>query len=118
MKLSEVRALTSYEKRLINRLLEEEFPGRDAILEQIKSSQARQIDAHGCLEFRVGTDLPAVTRFRVPVEGEFEDVDGVTIHILLHIVDEKAKTLEIFKEDLSEVIRLPEPEHLRLFHPS
>jgi len=36
---------------------------------------------------------------RVPVEAELEDVDGVTIHVLLHVVQGFLNELEVFRED-------------------
>ena len=78
----------------------------------------RQIDANGNLEWDVGTSPLANSNFRIPVEGEFEDVDGVTIHILLHVVNGLVTELEVYKEDGSLVECLPKPESLRLFSPT
>lgn len=113
----QMRPLGTSEKRLLNRLLEENFPGRDAIVKQLEHSLVKQIDQHGCLEFHNEAGMPANVKSRIPVEGEFEDVDGMTIHILLHVVDKRVKSLEIYKNDSSEIIRMPEPEKLRLFRP-
>lgn len=112
------RKLTDEETRLIDRLLEEDFPGRDAILQQIRSSRVKEWDdRNGSLQFDVGPSPLALTTSRIPVEGEFEDVDGVTIHILLHVVNGHVKDLEVYKDDSSEVIKLPKAEQLRLFRP-
>ncbi len=111
------RKLTESEVNLINRLLEKDFPGRDAIAEQISSALVEQIDANGSLKFFVNRDANAVTEFRIPTEGEFEDVDGATIHLLLHVVNGKVDELEIYKDDSSSVVKMPEPKHLRLFSP-
>lgn len=112
------RRLSDYEKQLVDRLLSNDFAGRDAVVAQIEHTLVRQLDNHGCLEFEVSGGPPAFTRFRVPVEGEFEDADGVTIHVLLHIVNHRVKTLEIYKENLSDVQQLPDPSKLRLFNPA
>jgi len=114
---SHPRKLSDYEKKLLERLLSNDFAGRDPVAAQIEDALVRQLDAHGCLDFEVSAGPPAFTRFRVPVEGEFEDEDGITIHVLLHIVNHRVKTLEIYKEDLSEVRRMPDPSELRLFNP-
>jgi hypothetical protein len=112
------RKLNQNEMQLIDRLLEEDFPGRDAISEQIKLALVEQIDANGSLKFYVNGNVEAVTKFRIPTEGEFEDVDGVTIHVLLHVVDGRVNELEIYKDDSSPVIDMPKPKHLRLFQPN
>src|SRR5213593_1046852 len=115
--MMQLRQLNSNEKLLLNRLFEEDFPGRDELLAQIDNSLVEQIDKHGCLEFH-HRDVPlAQVKSRIPVEGEFEDVDGVTIHVLPHVVDNKLKSLEFYKDDSSEIINMPEPEKLRIFRP-
>jgi hypothetical protein len=113
-----LRKLTDEESRLIDRLLEEDFPGRDAILEQINSSRVREWDDHnGSLEFDIEPSPLAHTKSRIPVEGEFEDVDGITIHVLLHVVDGRVKDLEVYKDDSSPIVKMPGAEQLRLFRP-
>jgi CBS domain containing-hemolysin-like protein len=112
------RKLTDSERRVVDRLLAEDFPGRVAIIEQINQSLVRQIDEDGSLEFDGGAGPIAVSKFRIPVEGEAEDVDGVPIHILLHVVDGRVKELEIYKDDSSTPIKIPEPEEIRLFRPA
>jgi len=44
-------------------------------------------------------------------------VDGVTIQILLHVIDGIARGIEVYKEDLLPVIQFPAPAELRLFSP-
>lgn len=112
------RKLAHNEAQLIDRLLEEDFPGRDAISEQINLALVEQIDANGSLKFYVSGGVEAVTKFRIPTEGEVEDVEGMTIHVLLHVVDGKVSELEIYKDDSSPIIDMPEPKHLRLFQPT
>jgi hypothetical protein len=48
------------------------------------------------------------------VEAEFEDRDGVTVHILLHVMDGFLNELEIFREDSGRVQRPSTPKDLRL----
>ena len=117
LSVMQMRQLNDVERRLIDCLLQESFAGREAILEQINTSLVRQIDENGSLEFDVGRVPMAVPKFRIPVEGESEDVDGVPIHVLLHVVDGRVKELEIYKDDSSLVLKMPEPEKLRLFRP-
>jgi uncharacterized protein DUF6984 len=113
----QLRPLTQEEKKLFGVLFQENFPGRDELVKQIDNSLVEQLDAHGCLEFHNVSGLPARVKSRIPVEGEFEDLDGVTIHVLVHVVDHRIKSLEIFKNDSSEIIKMPEPKKLRIFSP-
>jgi hypothetical protein len=48
------------------------------------------------------------------VEAEVEDQDGLTVHVLLHVLDEALKELEIFREDSGPLRRTLAPEELRL----
>lgn len=111
------RKLSASEAKLIDRLLEKDFPGRDAIVEQIKAARVEQIDTDGSLKFFVDSNVNAVTKFRIPTEGRFEDTDGTAIHLLLHVVNGKIDELEVYKDDSSSVISMPDPKHLTLFHP-
>ncbi len=77
----------------------------------------RSIDENGSLDFIVPLDKKASVHNSVPVEAEAEDVDGVTIHILLHVIEGIARGIEVYKEDLSRVILFPAPAELRLFSP-
>jgi hypothetical protein len=99
---------------LLGRMLEEDFPGRDAIVDQMRSALARQIDSNGSLEFKVETRTPARTKYRVPVEAQGKDIDGTTIHFLLHVVDGRLSELELYKDDSSRVARRPTPDQLEV----
>lgn len=117
MRRKSYRSLTSEEARLLERLLEEDFPGRDALSRQIENSLVRRIDPDGCLEFQVLTDQQADVKCSVPTEGWAQDADGVMIRVLLHVVNGKVDELEIYKDDGSRVIRMPNPSDLSLFQP-
>ena len=111
------RELTNSEVSLLSRLLESDFPGRDEIAKQVHSARVEPIDANGSLNFFVCNPTRVETKFRIPVEGEFEDVDGVTIHVLLHVVNGIVDELEVYKEDGSNVQCIPEATQLRIFTP-
>jgi hypothetical protein len=51
---------------------------------------------------------------RVPVEAEGKDEDGVTIHMLLHVVEGRPAELEFFREDSATVKRIPSPSEFEL----
>ena len=101
------RPPTREEQQLLRRLLEPDFPGRDALLSMIDQVDVRTLDELGSLELRthVAGKVPVVKR--VPVEAEAEDEDGYLIHALLHVVDGRLAELEIFKDDGSCVRRMP-----------
>ena len=111
------RKLTIHEFCILKRLLSIDFPGRDAIAQQIKIALVRQIDDEGSLEFFVRPHDKAEVLKRIPIEAEFLDADGVTAHILLHVVDGKCSELEIYKDDSSPISLQPEPDNLRLVTP-
>ena len=108
------RSLSEAEKNILAVLLGAEFPGNRALAEQVAHARARQIDPEGSLEFSVEGGPPAEVVRRVPVEAELEDSDGVTIHVLLHVLDGFMNELEIFREDSGPIRRLLPPEDLRV----
>ena len=107
------RALTSTERKLLNSLLRPEFPGKDNLVEQLASAEVRQIDDDGSLQFRIHRGSPAAVNHRVPVEAELEDLDGVTIHLGLHVIDGFLNELEIYREDSLPIKGEIRPEELR-----
>jgi hypothetical protein len=111
------RALTSYEHALLERLLSVEFPGRDQLRNQLKVVTARSTDVGGMLSLQVDPSLAANVKGRVPTEGQCADVDGIMIHVLLHVVDGTMRELETYKDDGSAVRKPPSPDALTLFTP-
>lgn len=110
---TESRAPSPHERSMVMALLRDEFPGRQALLEQIPDLAVAPIDAEGSLRLEV-TGQRAEVKVRVSVEAMFEDVDGVTIHVLLHVVDGLMTELEVYKEDLTTPRRDLAPEDFRL----
>jgi Domain of unknown function (DUF6984) len=111
-----LRNLTRRELDLVHRLLEEQFDARNELVAQLEHAQVRTIDQNGSLMFRVVGPRAAQIRSRVPVEGEAVDADGMTIHVLLHVVDGQLNELELFKDDLGTVIDFPSPSKLTVMH--
>ena len=108
------RPLSDLEKQLLAVLLSTDFSGRDAVAEQVAVASVREIDDAGSLEFGPSDTTPAEVVRRIPVEAELDDTDGVTIHVLLHVVDGLVKELEVYREDSGRVQRALAPEDLRL----
>ena len=108
------QALTKNEREIIERLLEADFPGRDQIRQQFNNCLVTIIDEYGSLRFDIRSDIKAPVIKRVPIEAEAQDVDGVPIHLLLHVVDGKLTELEIYKDDSSPIAQTPVASKLRL----
>jgi hypothetical protein len=71
----------------------------------------RRIDAEGSLELQPSHDArPAEVVRRIPVEAETEDVDGVPIHVLLHVVNGYMNELEVYREDSARLDRPLKPQ--------
>lgn len=109
--------MTVDEKQIIARLFEFPFPGSDDLAKQVKNCLVRSIDENGSLDFLVKEDPTEKVSSPVPVEAEAEDLDGTTIHILMHVIDGIARGIEVYKEDSSSVRQFPKPSQLRLFSP-
>ncbi|HEY1786476.1 MAG TPA: hypothetical protein VGG30_13030 [Pirellulales bacterium] len=118
MPVSSFRDPTAAENDLLGRLLAQDFPGRAEILQQLQKCQVQTVDENGSLEFKIDSSARTTsTKSRVPTEGEVDDTDGVTIHFLLHVVNDVVSYLEVFKEDNSQIVTMPAPECIRVFLP-
>lgn len=94
------REMTANERAVMDRLLGEPFPGREILMTQARNCKVSTLDDEGSVEFHVLAECRApILLCRVPVEATVSDVDGVAIHLLLHIQDGVIKMLEIFRED-------------------
>jgi hypothetical protein len=106
------------ERELLRKLLEPEFPGRDELVQQLETAKVRRIDDDGSLEFLISSAIKADhVKYVIPTEGEYEDPDGITVHVLLHMSGDKVKELEFFREDNAQVKSWPDPASLRVFAP-
>jgi hypothetical protein len=111
---TELREPTAAERALLDRLLEADFPGRAELAALLRSVLVRTVDEDGGLELKSQVEGAATVVKRVPVEAEGKDEDGVTIHMLLHVVRGRPVELEFFKEDSSTVKRVPSPSAFEL----
>ena len=48
------------------------------------------------------------------MEAETEDGDGMTIHLLLHVIDGSLNELEIYREDSTSLKRSIDPSSVRV----
>jgi hypothetical protein len=123
------RPLEASERALLERLLQGEFPRRDALSNQLHGVSVRTIDEYGSLELRVGEnaapaklspsegDPSRMLTDRVPVEGQYRDEDGIPVCVMLHVVEGFIHELQIFKADGSRIINAPTPESVVLSTP-
>ena len=115
------RPLQDSERKLLETLLDHhQFVGRDQLREQLESTTARLIlvhqDNYGSIELHVSKGPPSNGRYRVPVEGQYLDNDGIPVWLLLHINREGFMCeLEIVRADGEPLISTPRPEGLEVY---
>jgi hypothetical protein len=113
------RTLKPNERQIIERLLQDPFPGWDELRAQIFKSRVEPIDEYGdeygSLQFEVEDGPKAKVTQRVPVDARANDSDGVPIEFLLHVVDGVVRELEIYKADGSPIVRHPVASDLQEF---
>ncbi|MCM2476311.1 hypothetical protein HGO38_22870 [Rhizobium sp. CG5] len=104
--MSEVwRPINDREKRIVNRLLSQDFPGNIALRIQLETARVSTIDPEGSLQFRV-TGLPAAVEQRVPIEAYYFDLGmnhRPAVNLLLHVVNGMLHELEVYKDDGSSI---------------
>lgn len=104
------KSLSARERAVLARLFEMPFAGRDELRLQFEQSRVTHLGPRGspALVFTVPDDLPkAPVVHRIPVEAAAEDVDGVLVHFILHVVDGRLSELEVFREDGESIQRMP-----------
>ena len=118
MGTAQFRNMIKRERELILKLLAPDFPGKDELTLQIETAQVKVLDEDGCLEFLVHSEVDAKSvKYVVPTEAEYEDSDGITVHVLLHMSGKKVKELEFFREDNRRVRSWPALDSIRVIAP-
>jgi len=79
------RPLRPVEQRMLDRLLEDPFPGRDALRAQLRQARVRTLDAEGSLAFQVRDGPPAQVESRTPAGLHWLDAEGTFLEIILHV---------------------------------
>lgn len=106
------------ERRLFSALLAQPFPGRDEVAAQLQVTVVRTVDEDGSLEFQTRDAVPLRrVRHAVPIEAEYSDSDGGTVHVLLHAQGDNVTELEFFREDGTPVRSWPDAESIIAFAP-
>jgi hypothetical protein len=114
------RVLEESERRILGTLLgHHPFDGRDELLKQLDSVTARPIeeydDNYGSVELHVAEPTPADVKYRVPVEAEYLDDDGVPVWVLLHVRNGVMCELEICRADGRPLVSPTSAERLEPF---
>jgi hypothetical protein len=102
-----LRDLDEYERQLVGALIARVGQHRDVYEDQVLKCKVRSLDPNGSLEFVIFSDRRADHLRTVPVEGEALDADNIGINYLLHVVDGKIALLNIYKDDISHIVRKP-----------
>jgi hypothetical protein len=113
------RKLNEQEQRILEALLEVEFPGQDQWRTQLDSMAVKQVIEDGTLILRPGGGVPLPThQTKLSVEGMYQDADGGEVAILLH-ADGKGflRMLEILKYNGSPIQSPPRVGNIRVLPP-
>jgi uncharacterized protein DUF6984 len=111
----EFRRLNDRELGLLEKLLEVQFPGREELRTQLQSVVGKQIEEDGTLSLQCTSGSPSPTRHTLAAEGECKDGDGMIISVMLHVdKDGFMNMLEIYKYDMSPIIKPPSVDNLVL----
>ena len=106
------------ERAILKRLVEPEFAGRAALREKLAACLVRKIAENSGLEIVVPLGAPARTSWRIPTQGEHEDADGASIHVLSHAVGGAVHALEAYKDDGSKLLFPPDSSRPEVFCPT
>ncbi|MFJ2370432.1 DUF6984 family protein [Microbacterium sp. NPDC087665] len=107
---SAMRERTPSKLRVVEDLVSQNFAGSAELAGQIEGLRVASIDSNGSLRLAVSGGPPAQVRFRVPVEAEYDDRDGVVVHVLVHVVNGYLDELEVYREDGGRVV-IPVVDH-------
>jgi len=112
---SDFRKLNDRELGLLERLLEDDFAGRDELRTQLPAITAKQIEPDGTLVLRCHSGSPARSKYLIANEAKCEDSDGGMMSVMLHInADGFMTMLEIIKYDGTPVLNPPSGSDLVL----
>jgi len=101
------RAPNERERNLLDLLSSADFPGAGAVRQQLSACFVRPLDCDGSFQLRGPAGPLADVRYRVPVELYANDLDGIPIHVLLHVIDGLCSEVEIYKDAPTTILALP-----------
>ena len=112
---SSERLATPNECAIIGRLVEAGFPGAAELRQKLAVGRVTYIESNGvpALLCEVPDSAPRASVIRqVPVEAEYPVADGVLMYLLLHVVEGRLQSLEIYREDGEPIRHLPSASEL------
>ncbi|HLJ84941.1 MAG TPA: hypothetical protein VKT51_12280 [Candidatus Eremiobacteraceae bacterium] len=95
------RNLTACERRILDALLSNSFPGSNELRQQLVDPGMSVTSLGEILrfDFHLPNTPRANVEFQVPVEATSHDVDGIQINFALHVVHGRLSELEIYRID-------------------
>lgn len=117
MNTKDARPLTVTETKILLKLLEADFPGRDQLFLQtqdITATDTGDSDNYGSIYLHTNVVNKADVVQRIPVEAEVADSDNMSINILLHVMDGYLNELEVFKSDGTSILGEIDTDHMKV----
>ena len=113
------RDLTDAERKIVQFMLSEPFPGRDQLIPQAETVRSTGASCScGCPSFGLAPDrslAPAIVPERVPVSASGRDPGGNPVGVLLFVDGGYMSNLEVFSAQGDSVFAgLPEPADLSI----
>jgi hypothetical protein len=111
------------EGALLHRLLERNFPGRDALVQQIPLADVRwggTREAPSFMSIRVPEEVERAEVDAASLsdaEGIAWDIDGMKIHLIIHLEGGRLAELEVIREDGEPIRRYPDAESIKPAYP-
>ncbi|SON58305.1 hypothetical protein HDIA_4764 [Hartmannibacter diazotrophicus] len=111
-----MRPVTDRERSLLEALFAHLPAIESSLLLQLAAAKVTELDEEGSLKFHIAPSFSIEINERVPVTGTIDDIDGVPIFFLLHVVGGKIDELEIYKADGSTILTEIVADALRFDH--
>ncbi|MFG6490829.1 DUF6984 family protein [Microbacterium sp. P03] len=103
----EVRRPSNEESGLLQWLLQKDFQDVEELRAQLDGILVESIDDDGSIRLYPQKGSPAGFAGLAPVEGRYEDADGITVSLLIHLRNGFLHELEIYKDDSTFIALRP-----------
>ena len=109
-------SLPDWHQKMLHRLMEVDFPGKDIVQSQLSEARYRIMDGGRILEIIPQEDcIQALPGKTVPVQGQVFDANGIIAEVLLFIRKGRVYMLEVLCSKEKETGELPSPEKFEVF---
>jgi hypothetical protein len=106
--------LPAWHRQTLLRLMQDDFPGRQEVQQQLESAEYELVGANGSLQiFPRGAPIAPVKK-RIPVEAYSFDRDETVVMVLLFTRRGFVSRLEILRGDGAPLQKRPEPDDLNV----